>query len=210
VDSPPSPDRDAGDTEAAPPTVVAGGASRPPRALAVAIVAIIAAGTVTLVLLSSHSGGSSQPAGAAAISTDPQSFALPRLTGSGQVRLADFRGKPVVVNFFASWCVACRGEAPGFVHAAAELRGRVAFVGVNSFETEDGAAFARELGYDAAFTLARDVGGTQDSGLHDALGQIGMPITAFYDKTGRLLYVAPGALSEDALLSKLHELYRVP
>lgn len=46
--------------------------------------------------------------------TTPTGFSLPALNGSGYVTLAEFRGKPTVVNFFASWCSACDQELPGF------------------------------------------------------------------------------------------------
>lgn len=46
-----------------------------------------------------------------------------------------------------------------------------------------------------------------DSGLHDALGGLGMPITAFDGRDGKLLHVAQGALSEDSLRALIHDLY---
>lgn len=142
--------------------------------------------------------------------TRAEAFDLPALGSDGRVRLADFRGKPVVVNFFASWCDACEFELPGFAAAADELRGEVVFVGVNSLETGDGMAMAREFRLEeSGFVLARDIGGRQSSGLHDALGGRGMPITAFYDARGRLVDVAGGALPEDALRQKLRQLYDV-
>lgn len=126
------------------------------------------------------------------------------------MRLADFRGKPVVVNFFASWCDACRFELPGFASAADRLRGKVAFVGVNSLETGSGMRMAREFDLpDSGFVLAKDIKGQQRSGLHDALGGRGMPITAFYDDKGQLIDFAGGALPGDALRQKLQQLYGV-
>lgn len=151
-------------------------------------------------------GGGDAPAPG---STDAAAWDLPRLKGEGRVRLADFRGKPVVVNFFASWCTQCDLELPGFAKVSAELRGQAVFVGVNSLETGDGMPMAERHGI-TWWPLARDVGGADGSGLHDALGGRGMPISAFYDADGRLVDSVSGALSEKALRTRLRELYGFP
>jgi thiol-disulfide isomerase/thioredoxin len=169
----------------------------------IAMVALIVGG-----LLISRATRSDPAASAAQTSVDPARFDLPTLTGTGRVRLADFRGKPLVVNFFASWCTACRGELPGMAAVARELKGRVTFAGIDSQENGDGLAMARQYGVDQ-WPLARDVGGTQDSGLHDALGARGMPLTAFYDSSGRLVSVVFGAITEDDLRSRIHALFGI-
>ena len=142
-------------------------------------------------------------------STDPAAFDLPRLDGPGRVQLAGFRGTPVVVNLFASWCDACRLELPGFARAARQLQGKVAFVGVDSLETGDGRAMASEFDLAASgFTLAKDAG-AMGSGFHDALGATGMPVTAFYDASGRLVERRIGAMPEPLLRQTLRKLYQV-
>ena len=143
-------------------------------------------------------------------STDPAAFDLPALGAERRVRLADFEGTPVVVDFFASWCTACDAELPGFTAAADALDGEVAFVGVNALETGDWRPMAERHQLEQhGFVLARDIGGREGSGLHAALGGRGMPITAFYDADGTLLDVAGGALPDDALFDRLRQLYGV-
>lgn len=149
------------------------------------------------------SSGSSDPG-----STDPAAFDLPALEGEGRVRLADFEGKPLVVNFFASWCTACDAELPGFSVVSRELEGEVAFVGVNALETGD-PLFMPERHDITWWPLARDTGGRQGSGLHQALGGRGMPITAFYDDQGQLLHVDGGALPEPTLRDRLQQYYGI-
>jgi thiol-disulfide isomerase/thioredoxin len=141
--------------------------------------------------------------------TNPARFDLPRIGGTGRIRLADFRGKPLVVNFFASWCTACDSELPGFAHISTETRGRVQFVGVNALETGD-EMFMPQRHHITWWPLAHDVGGAQGSGLHDALGGgNGMPITAFYDANGKLLQVERAALPASTLAEALHTFYGV-
>ncbi|MGE0794740.1 MAG: TlpA family protein disulfide reductase [Microbacteriaceae bacterium] len=174
------------------------------RRLRLAMVVAGAAILAGLGLVVATSG--SEPDG----STDPVAFDLPALGEDGRVRLADFRGTPVVVNFFASWCTSCDFELPGFVAAADALRGEVTFIAVNALETGDWKDMAeRHQLREHGFVLARDIGGREGSGLHAALGGRGMPITAFYDEDGVLVDGVGGALPESALFEKLRQLYDV-
>jgi thiol-disulfide isomerase/thioredoxin len=144
--------------------------------------------------------------------TDPAKFDLPTIDGTGRVRLADFKGTPVVVNFFASWCEPCKAELPEFVDASKKLDGEVEFVAVNSKEINApaGINLARDMGLaESGITVARDVG-QGGSGLRDSYQEVranAMPITAFYDAAGKLRYVAPGQLNRERLSSRLRELY---
>ncbi|HVA42660.1 MAG TPA: TlpA disulfide reductase family protein [Acidimicrobiales bacterium] len=141
--------------------------------------------------------------------TQPSAFVLPALSGPGKVALASFRGRPVVVNFFASWCTVCASELPVFAHDALALRGEVDVVEVNSLETGNGAAFARQYGLAAAVTaVAQDVGGSQGDGLYQALGGTGsMPMTAFFNAQGQLITNHIGGYNATTLAGALHHFY---
>lgn len=141
-------------------------------------------------------------------SVAPTAWRLPAIRGGRAVALADFRGRPTVVNFFASWCDQCERELPAFAQTSRTLSGKVNFVGVNSFESGDGPAMAKRFGIDW-WPLARDIDGSNGSGLHDALGGNGMPLTAFYDANGRLLTTVAGALPADALPQAIRQLYGI-
>lgn len=121
-------------------------------------------------------------------------FELPRLGGEGTVSLASFRGKPVVVNFFAAWCGPCKRELPAIQRVAARLEGRVAFLGVDHQDNER-----------AALALLQDVGVTYPAG-YDPEGRVattyglfGMPTTLFVAPDGRLLEKHTGELSQEQL-----------
>ncbi len=166
------------------------------------VIALGVAVVVAVALLAVTGGGGGGPG-----VTKPASFDLPALTGSSRVRLADFHGRPVVVNFFASWCSSCEFELPAFAKVSGELKDKVTFVGVNSLETGDPLYLPKRHGIEW-WPLASDIGGANHSGLHDALGGgTGMPVTAFYDGDGKLLAVEKAALPESSLRDELHRLY---
>jgi cytochrome c biogenesis protein CcmG/thiol:disulfide interchange protein DsbE len=181
--------------------------------LIVGAVCFAVVATIAAVVFSSGSEDSGVRRTGAGDVTDPANFDLPTLDGTGRVRLADFKGQPVVVNFFASWCEPCKAELPEFAAAARQLSGKVAFVGVNSKEitAPAGMALARTMGLaEAGIKLARDVGGQGGSGLHDSYPvRNAMPITAFYDRNGTMRDVNVGQLTRAALAAKLQELYGV-
>ncbi len=122
-------------------------------------------------------------------SASPRAGALRRGRRAAlRARLAAVRGRPVVVNEWASWCLPCRTEFPLLQRAAARLRGRVAFVGI---DVNDNAAQARAflarhpVGYpsyaDPTGRLARSFGSTA-----------GIPTTLYLDAHGRKVHVHVG------------------
>ncbi len=119
--------------------------------------------TVGAFAFAGGAGGGTSTKGFSAVKT---AFDLPALTGGGHVRLAEHAGHPVVVNFFASWCVYCNEELPGFVQVAKAAHGRVDFIGVDTNDTGDAAAMARRFDLaGAGFSLARDIGAAPASQL---------------------------------------------
>lgn len=110
-------------------------------------------------------------------------------------RIADLRGYPVVVNLWASWCVPCRQEFPVLQKLSARYGKRVAFLGVDSEDSDDAAAtFLREE--PVPYPSYTD----PDKEIFNAVGDIGFPNTAFYDRSGELVYVKPGPYREDSEL----------
>ncbi len=109
-------------------------------------------------------------------------FVAPRLIGSGDVRLTDFRGKPVLLNFFASWCEPCRDELPLLEKAYAA--GKTAVVGVLFKDSASGArSFLREVG--VTFPTVDDDGGIARAYRVDF--KPGLPMTYAIDRSGKLV-----------------------
>lgn len=127
--------------------------------------------------------------------------ALTTLAGEPTNLAALARGKPMVVNLWASWCPPCRREMP--VLAAAQQRETgVTFVFAN--QSEDAATALRYLSA-SALNLANVV---LDPGaeLGRAVGSTGLPTTLFYDAGGQLADTHLGELSAASLASKLNPL----
>jgi len=113
----------------------------------------------------------------------------PRLD-DGHVTLAELRDFPVVVNFWASWCIPCREEASAFRAVATRYSGRVAFLGMDIQDLKSAArGFLRR--YKVNYVSVRDGSGST----YGAYGLTGVPETYFIDREGRAVGHAVGAIS---------------
>lgn len=113
------------------------------------------------------------------------------------------RPRPVMVDFWASWCGPCRFEMPFIVRLSAKYRGRIDFIGVNYQDDRDAAeAFVREL--EMNFPSYRDPDGKIGQGQG---GIIGMPTAIFLNGRGKEIHRQTGAFaSEDAMEKVLKRL----
>jgi cytochrome c biogenesis protein CcmG, thiol:disulfide interchange protein DsbE len=116
------------------------------------------------------------------------------------VRLADVRGTPVVINFWASWCVPCRKEAPELARFDRELRDQAQLVGVDFQDAKrDALAFVREFGW--RFPNVRDPQGE----LASRYGLAGLPTTYVLDRQGRIARTMTGAQTYEKLWRAVEE-----
>jgi cytochrome c biogenesis protein CcmG/thiol:disulfide interchange protein DsbE len=126
------------------------------------------------------------------------SFDLPALSGDQRLRLADYRGRPVVVNFWASWCDPCKEEAPLLDDLASEQGPNgAAFVGIDADDlTDDARAFAER--YKLTYPLAHD-----NKDVNDDWGVTGFPETFVLDREGRAVAHWEGPIVSDQDVAEL-------
>ncbi len=115
----------------------------------------------------------------------------------GSLTLSSLRGKPVMINFFASWCDQCKRELPGI--EAVYLRHKAdgfTVIGVNALESGDGKAMYRNL--NLTFPAVYDPG--QPGPIATAYGiTLALPGSIYIDKQGRIDMIVRGAVTEGAV-----------
>lgn len=121
--------------------------------------------------------------------------ALPRLEGDGSESLADYKGRWVLVNFWASWCIPCRAEAPA-LEEFQQQHGSSRFT-VLGIDTQDlsGDAQAFVERYGLTYPQLRD--GNGDNA--DEYGTTGVPENFLVDPAGKVRLVVPGPIGEEKL-----------
>lgn len=117
---------------------------------------------------------------------------------NNEVHLSDFVGKPVVLNFWASWCGPCQSEMPGFDEVYTELGEEVQFLMVNMTTSsresfENAVAFIDEQGY--SFPVFYDLDGDAAT----TYGVYSLPTTYFIDAEGYGVAQATGAIDRETL-----------
>ena len=151
-------------------------------------------------------GTAERPAVAVAIHEPAPDFELPVVGHKGStIALSSLEGQVIVLNFWASWCLPCRDEAPGLRSAWEGSRGQqgVLFLGVNEMDDEaEAQAFQREFHmsypsvFDPAASLAADY------------GFFGLPVTYVIDAQGVMRYRFAGSVTESALVDAVRSVLR--
>lgn len=128
-------------------------------------------------------------------------FTIPLYAADSTVSLSELRGRPVVVNFWASWCLACRDEAAVLEAGWREHGADVDFVGI-AVDDEERAARAFIARYGKTYHLGPDVEGT----IAVDYGLFGVPETFFIGADGTILAKHVGPLTQADLESRIAEL----
>lgn len=129
-----------------------------------------------------------------AVSEASPDVTLEFFDGSSQ-QLSDLQGKPVVLNFWASWCPACISEMPAFGDVHRRYGDEVEFIGVNTQEVDLDAAVALAEQTNVEYRLAHD----PDGAIYSQFGGIAMPTTVFVSADGSVEMVHSGTIFTDDL-----------
>jgi thiol-disulfide isomerase/thioredoxin len=154
------------------------------RAIGFGVVLIAVGAVVAAEIATSGSGANARPA--------PQ---LPRQVLSGSaVTLASLRGKPALINFWASWCGPCKQEGPELRRFASSLHGRANLVGI---DWNDGAGNARSFVAQQhwSYAVLRDADGT----VGNAFGLTGLPTTFVLNSKGEIVATLRGPQTKASL-----------
>ena len=121
------------------------------------------------------------------------------------VKLSDYYGKPVVMNFWATWCGYCKKEMPDFQEVYEEYKDKVEFLFINSTDgsretREKAETYLQEQGYTIPAFYDEDLDAVYTYSVNS------LPTTMLLDKQGRVAAYAPGLVGKEALVSALDAL----
>ena len=187
--------------------------TRPPRRLRAFVVGVVLAAALAVFLFvglgtTTTGGKGSGTGGVVPVGTSAPNFSLPSVVGGPPVvldALGVSRHHPVVLNFFASWCVPCRTETPmvATTAAAAQAKGSVIqFVGVDAADPPaDAVPFIQQSGI--TYPVAQDADLRVTAGLY---GLNAEPNTFFIDESGVVVGHVIGPVTQAQLDGWIHRL----
>ena len=164
---------------------------RPRRTDALLVGFVLLAALTALPAFDSWSMGSRVPT----VGTQAEDFRLTDLTGKEQ-SLSHYRGKIVLLNFWATWCKPCTTEMPAMQTAYDKLRDK-GFVVLAVNELEDDARVREHIKqYGHTFPVLMD----RDNKVANQFGVFGLPVSVFIDQEGRVQeYLKGGLLTEQKI-----------
>lgn len=181
-------------------TVAERRAFRRPKGAVLLALFVTVAGLAAFLLAVTRPGG--DDAVPAAVGRPAPDFRLPDLRQGGEtISLSAFQGRPVVLNFWASWCVPCRAELRDFQAAHRRLGDRVAFLGI---DRQDDREEALQLLGQAGVTYPSAA--DREGSLDRPFGLRGMPTTVFISADGVVVDHVTGQVKASRLDDLLRRL----
>jgi len=156
---------------------------------------------------------SHQRAAEGGISTDPAHMMVMPVTRDVPIKdlngrehsLSEWKGKILVVNFWATWCPPCVKEIPAFVELQARLSGRgLQFLGIALDDPVEAGKFAATRAVNYPILAGDDNVAELMRGLGNAIG--GLPYTVVFDREGKIVHTHQGEWSSPAALQVLEPL----
>lgn len=121
------------------------------------------------------------------------------------VSLADFAGKPVIINSWAAWCPFCRKELVDFAAAQKEFGDKVAIVAIDRTEPLNTAKkYTDELGVTKDMIFLLD----PSDGFYQSIGGFSMPETIFVDSDGDIVFHKRGPMNIEEISERIQQLLR--
>lgn len=165
----------------------------------VAVIAAVLAGFVVSLATGDDDGDPQASEATLVPAEDVPDVVLPGLDGE-DVQLSAYRGTPLIVNFWGSWCEPCVDEMPDLQRVHETLGDQVAFLGVNVNDSpEAAAAMVERTG--VTYDLARD----EDGALGRALDVTTFPTTFLIDAQGTVVDVSRREISAERLCEKVNQ-----
>ena len=136
---------------------------------------------------------------------DFMAASFPDLAGKPQA-IKQWQGKPMVVNYWATWCGPCRQEMPELVELQKKYQGKVQFVGIAIDEVQPVSVFVKQykvnfptlIGSNSAMEMMRAQGNVQG----------GLPFTVIYDAQSKLVFKELGRMHKEKLDDQLKKLIK--
>lgn len=133
------------------------------------------------------------PAANGAVGSEAYRFTATDVRTGETIALTNYRGKVVVLNFWATWCPPCRGEIPDLIQLSKDFAGKIVVIGATVNDDEDSTrTFARNNGIKYPLFMS-------DNTLEAHYGGItGVPTTFIIDKTGKIVKKVVGGRTYDS------------